>query len=136
VDDFSNTLLGGRGGGRGFARGFVRNRVVTEVPEVSSSSSTTVRGGGKRGRGRTRARQRGSSERRKKPTIQDEQSSAESSAENLVEPELRGGSDLDPELRSCPGNLEGCVTACIPLDDVYVYSACVVECGKRCETDD
>jgi len=136
VDDFSNTLLGGRGGGRAFARGFVRNRVVTEVPEVSSSSSTTVRGGGKRGRGRTRARQRGSSERRKKPTSQDEQSSAESSAENLVEPELRGGSDLDPELRSCPGNLEGCVTACIPLDDVYVYSACVVECGKRCETDD
>jgi len=135
VDDFSNTLLAGRGGGRGFARGFVRNRVVTEAPEVSLSSSTTVRGGGKRGRGRTRARQRGNPERRKKPTIlQDEQSSVESSAENLVEAELR--SDLDPELRSCPGNLEGCVTACIPLDDVYVYSACVVECGKRCETDD
>jgi len=135
VDDFSNTLLAGRGGGRGFARGFVRNRVVTEAPEVSLSSSTTVRGGGKRGRGRTRARQRGNPERRKKPTIlQDEQSSVESLAENLVEAELR--SDLDPELRSCPGNLEGCVTACIPLDDVYVYSACVVECGKRCETGD
>jgi len=122
VDDFSNT----RGGGRGFARGFVRSRVVTKAPaEVTSSSRTTVRGG-KRGRGRTRARQRGSSERRNKPKIQNEESSVENSAENLVEPELRG----------CPGNLEGCVTACIPLEDVYVYSACVVECGKRCEGDD
>ena len=124
VDEFSNT----RGGsGRGFARGFVRSRVVTKPPEVvTSSSRTTTLRGGKRGRGRTRARQRGSSERRNKPTIQDEESSVENSAENLVEPELRG----------CPGNLEGCVTACIPLEDVYVYSACVVECGKRCEGDD
>jgi len=136
VDDFSNTR---GGGGRGFARGFVRSRVVTKAPsaEVSSSSSRTTVRGGKRGRGRTRARQRGSSERRNKPTttIQDEQSSVE----NLVEPELSGGINLDPpanELRGCPGNLEGCVTACIPLEDVYVYSACVVECGKRCAEGD
>jgi len=146
VDDFSNTR--GGGGGRGFARGFVRSRVVTKPPaaevsssrapaKVSSSSSRTPVRGGKRGRGRTRARQRGSSERGNKPTttIQDEQSSVE----NLVEPELSGGINLDPpanELRGCPGNLEGCVTACIPLEDVYVYSACVVECGKRCAEGD
>merc|ERR1712212_774056 len=136
VDDFSNSLLAGRGSGRGFARGFVRNRVVTKAPEVTSSSSRTTVRGGKRGRGRTRARQRGSSERRKKPTtIQEEESSVESSAENLVEPELRDR-PAGNELLGCPGNLEGCVTACIPLEDVYVYSACVVECGKRCEPDD
>merc|ERR1711990_1150770 len=132
VDNFSNSLLAGRGSGRGFARGFVRNRVVTKAPEVTSSSSRTTVRGGKRGRGRTRARQRGSSERRKKPTtIQEE----ESSAENLVEPELRDR-PAGNELLGCPSNLEGCVTACIPLEDVYVYSACVVECGKRCEPDD
>jgi len=142
VDEFSNTLLGGRGSGsgRGFARGFVRNRVVTEAPDVtfsSGSTTTTAARGGKRGRARTRTRQRGSSERRKKPTIQEEESSVESSAENLVEPELRIDRPAGNELLGCPGgNLEGCVTACVPLEDVYVYSACVVECGKRCEADD
>ena len=91
---------------------------------VTRSSSTTVRALKiARVRGRTRARQRGSSERTRKPEVQKE---AQSSVENLVE----------PELRECPGNLEGCVTACVPLDDVYVYSACVVECGKRCAAED
>ena len=93
----------------------------TRAP-VTRSSSTTVRAVKiARVRGRTRARQRGSSERTKKP-----EEEAQSSIENLVE----------PELRECPGNLEGCVTACVPLDDVYVYSACVVECGKRCAAED
>jgi len=32
----------------------------------------------------------------------------------------------------CPGTLEICVDACIPLQDIYAYSACVVECGERC----
>ena len=32
----------------------------------------------------------------------------------------------------CPGSLEDCVDSCVPLDDVYAYSACVVECGGRC----
>ena len=108
VNDLSNSLSSGRGSGRGFAR--VRNRVVTSAAPGRARE---------RSRGRTRARQRGSSERRKKPKD-------ESSTENLAE----------PELGECPGSLEGCVTACIPLEDVYVYSACVVECGKRCEGDD
>ena len=96
----------------------------TRAP-VTRSSSTTVRALKiARVRGRTRARQRGNKERTKK--VQEVQEEAQSSVENLVE----------PELRECPGNLEGCVTACVPLDDVYVYSACVVECGKRCATED
>ena len=95
----------------------------TRAP-VTRSSSTTVRALKiARVRGRTRARQRGNKERTKKPEVQKE---AQSSVENLVE----------QELRECPGNLEGCVTACVPLDDVYVYSACVVECGKRCAAGD
>ena len=108
VNDLSNSLSSGRGSGRGFAR--VRNRVLTSAAPGRARE---------RSRGRTRARQRGNSERRKKPKD-------ESSTENLAE----------PELGECPGSLEGCVTACIPLEDVYVYSACVVECGKRCEGDD
>ena len=122
LGDFSNSA-GGRG--RGFGRGFVQSRVVTSTrAPVTRSSSTTVRAVKiARVRGRTRARQRGNSERTKKPELQEE---ALSSVENLVE----------PELRECPGNLEGCVTACVPLDDVYVYSACVVECGKRCAAED
>merc|ERR1712066_597210 len=122
LGDFSNSA-GGRG--RGFGRGLVQSRVVTSTrAPVTRSSSTTVRAVKiARVRGRTRARQRGNKERTKKTEVQEE---AQSSVENLVE----------PELRECPGNLEGCVTACVPLDDVYVYSACVVECGKRCAAGD
>merc|ERR1712128_93452 len=32
----------------------------------------------------------------------------------------------------CPGTLEECVDTCVPLEDIYAYSACVVECGERC----
>jgi len=32
----------------------------------------------------------------------------------------------------CPGSLEDCVDTCVPLEDIYAYSACVVECGERC----
>ena len=32
----------------------------------------------------------------------------------------------------CPGSLDQCIEACVPLQDIYVYSLCVVECGKRC----
>jgi len=32
----------------------------------------------------------------------------------------------------CPGTLEECVDICVPLEDIYAYSACVVECGERC----
>merc|ERR1712223_12145 len=123
LGDLSNSAAGR---GRGFGRGFVQSRVVTSTTRapVIRSSSTTVRAVKiARVRGRTRARQRGNSERTRKPEVQEE---TQSSVENLVE----------PELRECPGNLEGCVTACVPLDDVYVYSACVVECGKRCATED
>lgn len=35
-------------------------------------------------------------------------------------------------LKSCPGTLENCVDTCVPLEDIYAYSACVVECGERC----
>jgi len=123
LGDLSNSAAGR---GRGFGRGFVQSRVVTSTrAPVTRSSSTTVRALKiARVRGRTRARQRGNKERTKK--VQEVQEEAQSSVENLVE----------PELRECPGNLEGCVTACVPLDDVYVYSACVVECGKRCATED
>jgi len=36
-----------------------------------------------------------------------------------------------PEGR-CPGTLETCVDSCVPLEDIYAYSGCVVECGDRC----
>jgi len=32
----------------------------------------------------------------------------------------------------CPESLGKCVDACVPLQDIYAYSACVVECGERC----
>jgi len=32
----------------------------------------------------------------------------------------------------CPGSLEACVDTCVPLEDIYAYSSCVVECGERC----
>lgn len=35
-------------------------------------------------------------------------------------------------LKTCPGTLEDCVDTCVPLEDIYAYSACVVECGERC----
>jgi len=34
--------------------------------------------------------------------------------------------------KECPESLEKCVDACVPLQDIYAYSACVVECGERC----
>jgi len=34
--------------------------------------------------------------------------------------------------RICPESLGKCVDACVPLQDIYAYSACVVECGERC----
>jgi len=41
-------------------------------------------------------------------------------------------SSIKGELKSCPGTLENCVDTCVPLEDIYAYSACVVECGERC----
>ena len=32
----------------------------------------------------------------------------------------------------CNENLESCVTSCVPLEDVYAYSLCVVECAQNC----
>ena len=32
----------------------------------------------------------------------------------------------------CNQNLESCVTSCVPLEDVYAYSLCVVECAQNC----
>merc|ERR1712223_36491 len=98
LGDLSNSAAGR---GRGFGRGFVQSRVVTSTrAPVTRSSSTTVRALKiARVRGRTRARQRGNKERTKK--VHEVQEEAQSSVENLVE----------PELRECPGNLEGCVTA-------------------------
>lgn len=36
------------------------------------------------------------------------------------------------KIKECPESLEKCVDTCVPLEDIYAYSACVVECGERC----
>ena len=37
-----------------------------------------------------------------------------------------------PAHAQCPESLGACVDSCVPLEDIYAYSACVVECGERC----
>ena len=41
--------------------------------------------------------------------------------------------DISVDLSAkCADNLESCVTGCVPLEDVYAYSLCVVECAQKC----
>ena len=40
--------------------------------------------------------------------------------------------DFDDKIGGCPTDLETCVNACVAIDNVFVYSLCVNECGKRC----
>jgi len=38
----------------------------------------------------------------------------------------------DYNANTCPGSLEECISVCVPLEDIYVYSICVKECADRC----
>ena len=136
---------GSGGGGGSRARGFVRGREQTSTSRPAEQPTTASR----------RLRRPGSRERqpvgrRRKQSDAGEQSSSKArvSSSNTREPSssvLSSSSSSsskkepinsteEPEALDavCPGNLDSCVTSCVPLQDVYVYSACVVACGKRC----
>jgi len=98
-------------------------RKQTRLSTSTNRPRTSTNRPRKRGRGKGR-RQKGQG-RRKQPKQQAKDREVEERSEEKEE--LVEG--------SCPTSLEACVTACVPLEDVYLYSACVVACGKRCNSD-
>ena len=139
------TRSGSGGGGGSRARGFVRSREQTSTSRPAQQPTTAsrrLRGPGSPerqlvgrrrkqsdvgGQSSSKARVSGSSNTRDPGSSvlrQESSSSKKEASSSTEEPEA-----LDAV---CPGNLDSCVTSCVPLQDVYVYSACVVACGKRC----
>lgn len=111
------------------------NKIRTKPKIINSDISyqSTVNSSAKQGKNKTELKTRKYNKKfqvpvSKKPSILRQNNEIKNVKFKLPPPRLLEPSDEKP----CPGSLEVCVDGCANVDDVYAYSACVVECSNTC----